>query len=131
MKKSLVAIILLIGAFALNLGMMCQSLCAGGHKENHAMMTAEAGASHHADPMCTMHSAKAPDTSHECPGHKDPSTIKCGCCADLSAIDFDFSINLPHDLSPDELFVVTLTSVKPTFVNSEPMPLEGPPKLLA
>ncbi|MBI3398878.1 MAG: hypothetical protein HY026_06580 [Deltaproteobacteria bacterium] len=124
-------IVLLAAALAMNIDVVCKSLCLSGHGG-----TADAHASHktinHEMPksdMCPI-THGADHTSH----HNIPKTfIKCGCPADdLASLGYELTIAEPvKDLRPYPYIVSKTHSQEIIFLSNEPIPLEGPPKILA
>lgn len=127
--KRFFAIVLLTGVFAMNMDMLCRSLCMVGHGNmNHA--------SHHnmtkhempQGEMCPItHKAH-----HNAPHHATPQTsIKCDCSTDQEAsIGYELTIAEPVlDLKPHLNIVSKVNSQEIIFLSREPIPLEAPPKI--
>lgn len=125
------AITLLAGVLAMNMDMICQSLCLSGHND-----MADGHASHktakHDMPkgeMCPI-AQSADHNSH----HAVPKTfIKCDCSADeMASIGYELTMAEPvKDLRPYPYTVSKTHSQEITFLSNEPIPLENPPEILS
>jgi|SRR3989338_7803849 len=125
------AITLLFGVLAMNMDIICQSLCLSGqgdmvgahasHKTtNHEMQKGE---------MCPT----AQSTGHSS-HHAIPKTfIKCDCSADdLASIGYELTMAEPvKDLRPYPYIVSKTHSQEIIFLINEPIPLENPPEILS
>jgi hypothetical protein len=125
------AIVLLVGVLAMNMDMVCQSLCLSGHGD-----MADAHASHktanHEMPkadMCPVTHHDAHQSHHDMP----QTSIKCDCSADqVAALGFELTIaNTFTDLRPSSHIVSKIHSQKVIFLSNVPIPLEGHPKILS
>src|SRR3990170_5008887 len=97
------AIVLLFGVLAMNMDIICQSLCLSTHNDTHQ--------SHHDMPQ---------------------SSIKCDCSVDQAAsLGFEFtSADAALDVTPYLRMVSAIQPQSIIFLSQEPIPLEGPPKIL-
>jgi hypothetical protein len=153
MKRSF-AIALLLGVLIMNMGMFCHSLCIGGHHEEaHGRQYPgdERGRSmvHHkmAQAMTQEEPQKMPQ-GESCPMGQDmrqgksdrarhtlPETlIKCGCATeDEASSAYEVTLLKPiiADLTPHLMTVSTVTYQQTLFSSRDPVPVEGPPKLLS
>ncbi|MBI5875215.1 MAG: hypothetical protein HZB81_05130 [Deltaproteobacteria bacterium] len=125
------AIVLLFGVLAMNMDMVCQSLCLAGHGDmthahashkttNHEMPKAD---------MCPVKHNHSQESHHDMP----QSSIKCDCSADQAAsVGFEFtSANAALHVTPYLRMVSTIQPQNIIFLSNEPAPLEGPPKLIS
>lgn len=125
------AIILLAGVLAMNMDMVCQSLCLSGHNGMAAGHASHKAAKHgmpKGDMCPTTHS-----TNHTS-RHNIPKTfIKCGCPADdLAYLGYELTMTEPvKDLRPYPYIVSRNHLQEIIFLNNEPIPLENPPVILS
>lgn len=127
MRKSF-AIVLLFGVLAMNMDIVCQSLCLSGNND-----TADGHTSHKAakndmpkSDMCPIiHSAD--HSSH----HNIPKTfIKCCPADDLASIEYELTMaEQVKDLRSYPYIVSKTHSQKTIFLSNEPSPLENPPEI--
>lgn len=143
MKKFL-ATVLLSGVVIMNTGMFCQSLCLGERGEkNHGHASHAAHVSHktakHEMPQsegehCPLPHEMAHDTSHGAQHTMPEVFIKCHCHAEDEASSVYYEVTLfktIKDLLPG-LQVVSIVIHRHLNISSiEPIPLEGPPKILS
>lgn len=125
------AIILLAGIFAMNMDMLCQSLCSSGHGD-----MANGHASHkttnHEMPkgdMCPTTHNDAHQSHHDMP----QSSIKCDCSADQAAsVGFEWtSAGAALDVAPHLRIISTIQPQSLIFLSNTPTLLENPPEILS
>lgn len=125
------AIVLLAAVLAMNMDMVCQSLCLSGHGD-----MAGAHASHkttnHEMPkgdMCPTTHNDAHQSHHNMP---QPS-IKCNCSADQAAsIGFEWTFaEAALNVAPYQRMVSTIQPQNTIFLSKEAIPLENPPEILS
>ena len=133
--KSLVAIILLSGVLAMNMGMFCQSLCLTDH---HKGMSSQDHIAHQHHKMSEqkMPNGEMCPVTHAGHGahHTMPQTvIKCGCSSDegTSSVSETALIKSSGDLVPYFQVISKVILFNPVFSSREPIPLESPPNLLS
>ncbi|GEM_PF-6012549 len=129
MRRSFV-IVLLFGVFAMNMDMVCQSLCPSGYNDTADGHTSNKAAKHDMpkSDMCpTTHSAD--HSSH----HNIPKTsIKCCPADDLASLGYELTMSEPFkDLRPYPYIVSKTHSQETIFLSNEPAPLENPPEILS
>ena len=131
------AIVLLFGVLAMNMDMICQSLCLSGHNDmadghaSHLPAQADKTAKHDMPKgeMCPT-AQSAEHGSH----HTTPKTfIQCDCSADqVATLGFELTIaDTFTDLKPPSHIVSKIHPQKENFSSKEPAPFEGPPKLIS
>ncbi|MBI3753736.1 MAG: hypothetical protein HY266_06820 [Deltaproteobacteria bacterium] len=131
--KRFFAIVLLGAAFAMNMGMICKSLCMAGHGNmNHASHNM---AKHEMpkDEMCPITHEAQHNMSHQAHHTMPDASIKCNCSADQEA-SLEYELTLAEsagDLKPHLHIISKIHSQKTIFLSSDPSPIEGPPKLLS
>jgi len=124
------AIILLAGIFAMNMDMLCQSLCSSGHSD---MVNGHAShkTTNHEMPkgdMCPTTHNDAHQSHHDMP----QSSIKCDCSADQAAsVGFEFtSANAALNVTPYLRMISTIQPQSIIFLSNTPTLLENPPEIL-
>ncbi len=125
-KKKALPIILLIGVFVMNTGILCESLClAGSHASHHKMShTINESSEAHACPKSVSHHHNT----------KSGATIKCACATNNAASAFSglhLLSGAALDLTPQPYFTSSVIPHKSSFVSVEPIPLESPPEIVA
>ncbi len=125
------AIVLLLTVIVMNTGIICRSLCMAGHGAHASIHTVE-----HEIPdgeMCPttheVHSNMSRHTHHSMP----ETSIKCACSQEQEiSIDQEITFSKPaEDLKP-YLHIISKIHSQGIIVSSiEPIPLEGPPKLIS
>ena len=129
--KRLFATVLLFGVLAMNMDMVCQSLCLAGHG-GMAGSHASHKTTNHEMPkgdMCPATHNDAHQSHHDIP----QSSIKCDCSTDqVAALGFELTIaDTFTDLKPQLHIASKIHSRKIIFLSNIPLPLEGPPKLIS
>lgn len=124
--KSFFATALFLSALAMNMDMVCKSLCmAGGHGNvNHTSHTMMEHAMHRQAVCPITH------TAH----HSMPQTsIKCNCAADNEAsIGYELTLTeSASGLTPYFHIVSQIHSHRAIVLSKELAPSEGPPKILS
>lgn len=136
--KRFFAIILLFGMFAMNADMICKSLCEGhgnaAHASHHNMTGHEMPSSAlGGGDMCPVTHKAHHAMSHEAHNTIPGASIKCNCAADQEAsIGYELAIAKPIlDLKPHVYIISKIHSPEVIFLSREPVPSEGPPKILS
>ena len=156
--KRFLATVLLSGVLVMNMGMFCHSLCIGGHQEkaqgDQHLTDAHVHQMAHHKMIQEMPHKMSQKMPHEMPHgegcpmgqdmrHKNsnsarhalPETlIKCGCTPEddaSSAYEATLLKPIIADLTPHLKIVSTVTYQQTLFSSREPIPVEGPPKLLS
>jgi len=129
MRRSF-AIVLLFGVLAMNMDMVCQSLCLSGDND-----TADGHASHKTAKHDTPKSEMCPTTqsADHSSHHNIPKTfIKCCPADDLASLGYELTMAEPvKDLRPYPYIVSKTHSQKTIFLSNESVPLENPPEILS
>ncbi|MBI3398882.1 MAG: hypothetical protein HY026_06600 [Deltaproteobacteria bacterium] len=129
--KRFFAIVLLFAVLAMNMDMVCQSLCLSGHGDmtrahashkttNHEMPKAD---------MCPVKHNHSQESHHDMP----QTLIKCDCPAD-HVVSIGFELTMADtfiDVKPRLTIISKIHPQKENFLSSESAPLEGPPKLIS
>ncbi|MBI5049025.1 MAG: hypothetical protein HZB54_08790 [Deltaproteobacteria bacterium] len=128
--RRLFTIVLFFGVLAMNMNVICQSLCLSGHNDTADSHTSHKTANHDTPKgdMCPTTQSAAHSSHHNIP----KTFIKCGCPADQTALGFELTIaDTFADLKPSSHLVSKIHSHKVIFLSNIPIPLEGPPKLVS
>ena len=127
MRRSF-AIVLLFGVLAMNMDMVCQSLCPSEYNDTADGHTSHKTAKHDMpkSAMCpTTHSAD--HSSH----YNIPKTF-IKSADDLASLGYELTTSEPFkDLRPYPYIVSKTHSQKTIFLSNEPAPLENPPEILS
>lgn len=128
--KRLFAIILLAAVLAMNMDIICQSLCLSGQGDK-ANIHASHKTTNHEMPKGDMCPTTHNDT-HQSHHDMPRSSIKCDCSVDQAAsLGFEFtSADAVLDVTPYLRMVSTIQPQSIIFLSQELIPLEGPPKIL-
>lgn len=125
------AIVLLFAVLAMNMDMVCQSLCLAGHNDMAGSHASHKTTNHEMPKgdMCPVTHHDAHQSHHNMP----QSSIKCNCSADQAAsIGFEFTYaDAASDVTPYLRMVSTIQPQSIIFLSKEPAPLEEPPKILS
>ena len=133
MRRSF-AIVLLFGVLAMNMDMVCQSLCPSGYNDtadgHTSHLPAQAGkTAKHALPKSAMcpTTQSADHSSH----HNIPKTF-IKSAENLASLGYELTLAEPFkDLRPYPYIVSKTHSQKTIFLINEPIPLENPPEILS
>ncbi|MBI5875212.1 MAG: hypothetical protein HZB81_05115 [Deltaproteobacteria bacterium] len=130
--KRFFAIVLLFAVLAMNMDMICQSLCLAGHGDMAGAHVSHKTAKHETaqGEMCPLEHNADHNTSHRA---MPQSSIKCDCSADQAAsVGFEFtSAGATLDVTAYMGIVSRIHSQGIIFLSKETSPLEGPPKLIS
>ncbi|MBI5327761.1 MAG: hypothetical protein HZB80_05660 [Deltaproteobacteria bacterium] len=129
--KRFFAIVLLFAVLAMNMDMICQSLCLSGHGDTTNGHSSHKMASHEMPKgeICPTTRNDANHSHHDMP----QTSIKCDCSADqVAALGFELTIaDTFADLKPSSHIISRIHSQKVMFLSNIPAPLKGPPKLVS
>jgi len=126
-KKKVLPIILLIGVFVMNTGILCESLClADSHLSRHKM-------SHAKNESTKTHACPKSATQNHHNHAESDASIKCDCSlADEATLsDLQLLSAAAFDLTPQHCLTTSVIMYKSSFMSLEPIPLESPPEILA
>lgn len=129
--KRFSTIVLLLSISVMNMNVFCQSLCMTGHDD-----MADVHASHkpvkHEMPkgdMCPL----TDNNDHHGSHHSMPQTsLECDCSVEQVASS-GFELAVTEDavnLQPHFSVVANIQPIEQAFLSNEPIPIEGPPKLV-
>jgi hypothetical protein len=127
-------IVLLAGILAVNANMLCHSVCLTKHNEmadSHAKHRMDKLAAQKGD-MCPISHEAGHANTHHSEGSSQDASIKCDCSVDNNAsLGYEATLAEPFGkLTPTLQIISKINPQKTTFLSKEPIPLEGPPKLL-
>jgi hypothetical protein len=129
--RRLFTIALFFGVLAMNMNVICQSLCLSGHGDmtNEHSSHKMAGHEMPKGEICPITHNDAHDSHHDMP----QTSIKCDCSTDqVAALGFELTIaDTFADLKPLSHIVSKIHSQKAMFLSNIPIPFEGPPKLVS
>ena len=131
--KKFFAIILLIGATAINIGTFCQSLCLIGHDNmvHHTSNTAMQKQKAQTD-VCSITRLSNHSNHHQSDHTAAKTLIKCDCSSHREAsLDYKTILASAVDLTPYLQNISTLPPCKTIHICVEIIPVERPPKILA
>ena len=125
------AIVLLFGVLAMNMDIICQSLCLSGHSDR-AGTHASHKTTNHEMPKGDMCPTTHNDT-HQSHHDMPQSSIKCDCSADQAAsVGFEFtSANAALNVTPYLRMISTIQPQSIIFLSNTPTLLENPPEILS
>ena len=129
------SVIILLCVLTMNVVTLCQSLCLEGHKDMVNPHTSHKTARHEIPKgnVCPVSHMSGHQGMHSSHPIMPETFIRCGCSIDHEA-SLDYGIILQNailDLTPHFKIISTLQLYTAIFISSEPIPLEGPPKILA
>jgi len=123
-------IVLLLSISVMNMNVLCQSLCMMGHDDMADVHASHKAAKHEMPKgdMCPISNNSDHHGSH----HSMPQTfLECDCSVDqVASSGFELIFTeLAVNLQPHLSVVANIQPIEQIFLNNEPIPLEGPPKL--
>lgn len=135
------AIILLAGIFAMNMDMLCQSVCLAGHDGMADIHTSHKMGQH----KMANHEMPAKDfcpithESHHNMSHASaqntlpPASLKCDCSTDHEAsLGYELTLAVPaSNPTPNLQNISKIETNKPIFLSNTPTLLENPPETLS
>lgn len=125
------AITLLAAVLTMNMDMVCQSLCLSGHNDMAGAHASHKTANHEMPKgeMCPVTHNHTNESHHDMP----QTSLKCDCSVDQAAsLGYEITLAKPVlDVKPLFTIVSKIHSQKEIFLSSEPILLEGPPKIIS
>lgn len=129
MKKNLITIFLLVGAFTLNLSVLCQAGSTGSHRAGQLNADVVAAAKQ-ALGISVTH-PKAQDVRKAGESRSHGPADRCAAAADYG-IHLDFNLDFAAvEITPQGRSLPTIAAAAPFFTSLGPAPQDRPPKPLA
>ena len=125
------AIVLLAAVLAMNMDMVCQSLCLSGHSDMAGAHSPHKTTNHEMpkDEMCPVTHNNSHESHHDMP----QTSLKCDCSIDhVASLGYEITLAKPvFDIKPLFTIISEIHSQNKIFLSNETTPLEGPPKILS